>query len=165
MKHDYTLITNIDRVRRKGDELLMSCFAILLSDVKSGVCKGASIRGFYPDPAAPVFNLHLDAAKVWPYKLDFIPPSIDPGWTCYGIYELTFADGTAFTLYTLDATRPIYTADYSGDIYKVWADLRDKVASYWDRPNMPVVDYLPPSIVLRMDNMYRRRLDEERKRT
>ena len=166
MNHDYTLITNIERVRRKGDELLMNCFAVLLSNVKKGVAKGASIRGFYPDPAAPVFDLHLDEAKVWPYKLAFIPPQIDPGWTCYGKYELTFADGTAFELFTLNSMCPLDVATYTGDIYHVWADLRDKVAKYWDRPAMPVVDYLPPAVVLRLDNMYRRRLqDEQAERT
>jgi len=162
MKHDYTLITNIERVRRKGDELLMNCFAVLLSDVKKGVCAGASIRGFYPDPAAPVFSLNMDARKVWPHALTLIPPQIDLGWTCYGTYELTFADGTAFTLYTLDSKRPIDTANYSGDIFKVWADLREKVAGYWDKPAMPVVDYLPPATVLRLPNPFRSRIEEDR---
>ncbi len=162
MNHDYTLITNIERVRRKGDELLMNCFAVLLSNVKKGVAKGASIRGFYPDPAAPVFGLRLDEAKVWPYKLDFIPPQIDPGWKCYGKYELTFADGTAFELFTLNSKYPIRSADYSGDIIKVWADLRENVAEFWDRPAMPEIDYMPPAKVRRLPDNYRSRIEEDR---
>ena len=123
MNCDYTLITNIGTVRRHGDEMRMTCYAILISNVKTGVCKGASIRGFFADPAAPTFDLRLDPEKAWPYKLDLVPLKIDPGWTCFSQYDLTFADGRGFDLWTLNSKQPIDVTEYSGDIFQAWADL------------------------------------------
>lgn len=159
----YTLITNIERVRRRGDALMMTCYALLIT---SKPLVMASIRGFYADPAAPVFTFNLDTKTSFSYVVDFVPPVIDPGWNCFGQYTLNFAGGLMFELLTLNSKCPIDVATYTGDIYQVWADLRDKVAKYWDSPAMPVVDYLPPAVVLRLDNMYRRRLlDEQAERT
>ena len=161
MDWDYTLITNIERFRRKGDPMLLHCHAVLLENVKQGVTKGSGMRGFLPDPAAEVFSLHLDPAKAWPHRIDFIPPATDPGWQCFGKYELTLADGSVFEMHTLNSRCPLDVRQYAGDIYKVWADLRENVAKYWDRPAMPVVEYLPPLVVLKLPNSYRETLNRE----
>lgn len=162
MNCDYVLITNIERVQRKNDPMHLTCYAVLLEDVKHGVLKGPGMRGFFADPAAPVFTYLFGEKIPWPHHIDFIPPKIDPGRPCFNHYELEFANGPTFDFYTLDSDRPIDVQSYNGDIYQVWADLREKVAKYWTRPAMPVVEYAPPPLVLMLPNLYRTRLEQEK---
>lgn len=152
-KSKYTLLTNISYCTpRSYSGLRMNVSAILLTENPKSLFGAPeyTIRGFGPDAAWPVFSMQLKKES-FPFKhvtaqderFMFIGENGVPRPLFKGNI-LEFGCGTAFDLILDDSERPLDIYKQTGDIMRVWAQLRIRVSEYWNAPYMPRPEFAPP---------------------
>lgn len=154
----FTLITNLSYVFVNG--IRTNCDALVIVPPKDGSdsfidAKTVHLRGFGPDAAWPVFDMHLQTADP-SFELEGMESSIlfigddengeskDPKPLFTG-GKLTFTDGTQLQLVKqLFNTEAIDFEQIETDDYEtLWHTLAVKAAKYTGSPAMPILQHLP----------------------
>lgn len=152
---DYTLITNLTYVQLPSG-IRAHCNALLVSLVLQSQYpwERSTLRGFGTEPTSEHFDMVLDNDRHFPFTMlpaessNTLILKSDGGAAPLATGSiLTFAEGTSIALVADDSEQPIDVQDFSGDIMSVWDALPQKVAKYWNAPNMPFQQYVSADMV------------------